>query len=198
MRRAAARSGEWVKCFLLVCWSERKQYYSRSGDVHQTSLNGNDAIITLPLRAGGCMPSIVIRMSVCLSVHSHNSKTTHGRTSPICCMLVSWLGPPLTALRYVICTSSFLHFHGMGPRAKIKHDVMFQRNSRLQSFVESIIVRHGGQRLPSTINLLWATCMNSYTHKNNTVWRHYVRASTQHCRRIVGRIQSMPEFVSIL
>ena len=48
-------------------------------------------------------------MSVCLSVRSHISETTRN----LLCMsrllpVVVWLGPPLTALRYMLCTSGFV------------------------------------------------------------------------------------------
>ena len=47
-------------------------------------------------------PSIVMSMSVCLSVHLHNSKTTRSNFTKFfwaCCL---WFGPLLTALRYVM------------------------------------------------------------------------------------------------
>jgi len=47
--------------------------------------------------APGGVRSIVMSMSVCLSVHSHNSKL-HGRSSPYFCASYLWLGPPPTAL----------------------------------------------------------------------------------------------------
>jgi len=56
----------------------------------------------LPLSAG--RGSIVMSMSVCLSVHSHNSKTTRPNFTESFSHVAQrpWLSPPLTVLRYVM------------------------------------------------------------------------------------------------
>jgi len=64
-----------------------------------------------PLPPDGVL-SIVMSMSVCLSVHLRNSKTTRPNLPNFCrrCMW-SWLGPPLARLRHTsgLCTTSCFH-----------------------------------------------------------------------------------------
>jgi len=56
-------------------------------------------------------------MSVCLSVCEHISGTARPIFAIFCaCCLWPWLGLPLAALRYTVCTSGFVD------------DVMFARN----------------------------------------------------------------------
>jgi len=72
---------------------------------------------------------------VCLSVCSHNSKTTKPNVNKcLCCCLCSWFDrPPATALRlcYVLSVvwMTMSSFHTMGQWARIKHDFIFRRNS---------------------------------------------------------------------
>jgi len=67
-----------------------------------------------------------IGMYVCLSVRSHNSKTTQ------LVVHVAWLGPPLVALRYVMYFRfcGWRHvFKSWDQLARINRDVMFRRSS---------------------------------------------------------------------
>jgi len=66
-------------------------------------------------------------LSVCLSVCSHNSKTMHMNFTKCFCACCLWplVGPPLTALQYVM----YFRFYGWRYCHAIKHDVIFMRSS---------------------------------------------------------------------
>ena len=75
-------------------------------------------------------------LSVCLSVRSHNSKTTRLLSSRIFCAryVWPWLGSPLPVLRYVMLSTSgfpdaIMVFKAWGKWARIKHDVIFRLSS---------------------------------------------------------------------
>ena len=63
---------------------------------HETRSDGVAALCSYFALVG--LRSIVMSMSVSLSVRTHNSKTEQSNFTKWL-----WLGPPLTALRYVMC-----------------------------------------------------------------------------------------------
>jgi len=142
-------------------------------------------------------------MSVCLSAGSHNSKTTRPNFTDflhveLWKLLWPWLGPPLTALRYVtyfrFCGRR--HFVLWGQRVRIKHDVMCRRRSPgggTSWMSDNYSVRSsssecgngGGRNLSSTIDLLMGRApalQSSWTNRQQTT----VDADYKHARSWVA------------
>ena len=102
--------------------------------VHSQILSPSLTLLLLYSYAPGRVRSIVMSMLfVCLSVRSHNSKTTLLNFTKFLCLMPMALARSYfggVAIRYVLLvlwTASY--FHTMGPWARIEHDVMFRRSS---------------------------------------------------------------------
>ena len=79
----------------------------------------------------GCEVLWSVCLFVCVSVYSHNSKTTWSVFTKFLCMLPApWLGHNLTALQYVITSvlSMTSRFRSMGPMGQnqVAYDVIFR------------------------------------------------------------------------
>ena len=106
-------------------------------------------IVTSPLRR---LWSIVMSMSVCLCVHSCNSKSTRPNFTNLLRMLpvtVASSSSDGVAICYILTVLWMTScFHTMGPVVRIKHDVMFRR-------VHQVVVPVGSQ---TTTVFGWSEC----------------------------------------
>ena len=110
-------------------------------------------------------------MSVCLSVHSHNSKCIRRNFTKLsigtCCRPCPWLGSPLTAIQcYVLPV--FLD------------DVMFPHNgtngsvSKTTCFIQLARWRQRGRRLPSPTACCYYYFCCYYQYANQSACRLYI------------------------
>jgi len=125
------------------------------------------------MRGANYCGEYVYYLSVCLSGHSHNSKTTRHNFIKFLFVLpvvLIWSSAGRIAILYVLLVLWMTSgFHTWSQWTSIKHGVMFRRNSpggstswtlRQQQCLVEFMMRlwHQGQSLPCTNNLFMLQC----------------------------------------